>query len=557
MAPTGAASTAKDDSSLEESAREKLGVQHWDRPVIFREAAEAATDTRLPYWSLLVLSGSIATLGLALDNAAVVIGAMLIAPLLAPTMGLALGLAMGDLRLASQSGLAVVLSTVAVIAAAMVLTFVLPFQTVTPEITARTRPTTLDLGIAVFSGLAGAVVAVTRRKGLSAAIPGVAVAVALIPPLAVAGYSAGAGFQWSFIKGSMLLYGANLAGIVFSGTLVFLLIGMHRPNVMAAAAKWHESAAPTRIANWAARTRWLPEIRPIRSPAARISLVLAFVIVLGIPLTITLGEIVRETRVQHAVNSASKIFEVQGRSSILSLQSVIGENDSQALLRVATTEWFDDRSRERFERTASAGAGEPIRLVLEQLPASSGDLDQLARLFPSSRRESVTRTPSDLSTLLAPATGRMQEVIAGLSLPDSVFIVGFEMLVGGRGRRHVTIGYMGQRHLSEDVIQILTRQMRTALTAADLIVRWDYVPTDTLVLTGTAADSTRLRGVANLASRYEDLRLTLITDTSRSGAYADSTIRRLLRHGLESGRLDRRHTEGSSLSVVPQPSARR
>lgn len=549
MTPEDEASTDSEDSALEETAREQLGVERWDRPLIFRETAEASTDTSLPYWSILLLSGAIATLGLALNNAAVVIGAMLIAPLLAPTMGLALALAVGDARLASQAGLAVAISTAAVIATAMLLTLVLPFQTFTAEITARTRPTTLDLAIAVFSGLAGAVVSVTRRKGLSAAIPGVAVAVALIPPLAVAGFSAGAGFRWSFIKGSMLLYGANLAGIVFSGTVVFLLIGMHRPTVVEAAREWHRKAAPTRLSKWAARTRWMPSPGPIRSPMVRIGLVLAFVAVLAIPLTITLTEIARETRIQRAINRASKIFEVQGRSSILSLQPVIGDNKSQALLRVATTEWFGDEARENFERAASARAGEPIRLILEQLPTSSGDLEQLAGLFPQDRPATASRPPPDLNTLLAPARERIQEAIAGLSVPASITIVGSEMVLGRR--RHLTVGYAAEQDLGEDVTEILNGHLRMALASPELDVHWDHVPTDTLALADAAEDTTYLAEAAVGLRRYDGLRMAVIADTNQTAV--DSTVARAVRLGVARDRIRIHHDEDGGLRVAAYP----
>ena len=113
-----------------------------------------------PYWMVLLLSGAIATLGLALNSAAVVIGAMLIAPLLSPIIGLAMALAVGDGRLAVQMLIVITLSTAGVVAVAALLTVLLPFHTITPEILSRTRPTTLDLAIAVFSGLAGAVVTV-------------------------------------------------------------------------------------------------------------------------------------------------------------------------------------------------------------------------------------------------------------------------------------------------------------------------------------------------------------------------------------------------------------
>ena len=86
-----------------------------DREKIFNDSASAATEAGVPYWLLLLLAGAIAALGLALNSAAVVIGAMLIAPLLSPVIGLALSLAMGDGRLAVETLIIVLTSTLAVI----------------------------------------------------------------------------------------------------------------------------------------------------------------------------------------------------------------------------------------------------------------------------------------------------------------------------------------------------------------------------------------------------------------------------------------------------------
>lgn len=541
----------EDDSALEETARAKLGVERWDRPLIFSETAEAATDTRLPYWSVLVLSGAIATLGLALNNAAVVIGAMLIAPLLAPTMGLALGLAMGDVRLASQSFIAIAVSTFAVIAVAAILTLLLPFHTFTPEITARTRPTTLDLGIAVFSGLAGAVVSVTRRHGLSAAIPGVAVAVALIPPIAVTGFSVGATLHWSYIKGSLLLYGANLAGIVFSGTVVFLLIGMHRPGVVASAREWHASVKPTRLAAWAARMSWLPSIGTIKTPAARIALVVAFVIALGIPLTITLGEIARETRVHRAVARAAEMFEVEGRSSVLSLEPVVGERESRALLRIATTEWYGDNAKDRFEREASIDAREPVRLILEQIPTSSGELGALTRLFPSAREPAEPTSSASLGTLLEPAKERIDRALDGLSLPDETNTVGAELMMGEPAK--LTVGYIAPRPFSDDVAQILRRQLRMALSAPELEVAWRHVSPDTLLLAGSPSDSTALAAFSGLLEQYEGLQLSVMADTASGVAISDSAVALLVRLGAPPDRILLRREQGGGLRIAAIP----
>ena len=257
-----------------------------------------------------MLSGAIATLGLGLDQTAVVIGAMLVAPLLGPLLGLSLALAVGDGRLAVQTGLTIVTGAAGVIALAAVLTFVLPFQDMTSEIAARTRPTTLDLGIAVFSGLAGAVVTVSREKRLSASIPGVAIAVALIPPLGVAGFAIGTQ-RWDLLQGPLLLFGANLGGIVLSGMGAFLLVGMHRNDVLEAARQWHRDTDLPGLAGRIDRSASLANLRVFESTWARVGLVLVFIAAVSIPLTTSLRQVVRETRVERAVGAA--VGAVEGR----------------------------------------------------------------------------------------------------------------------------------------------------------------------------------------------------------------------------------------------------
>ncbi|MBW3572141.1 MAG: DUF389 domain-containing protein, partial [Gemmatimonadetes bacterium] len=392
--------------AVEEVAGEKLGVEPWERPTIFREAAGAATDDGLAYWAVLVLSGAIAALGLAMNSSAVVIGAMLVAPLLAPVMGLALSLAVGDGRLAIETAALIIGSTLAVIVTGALVTAILPFHSITMEISARTRPSTLDLAVAVFSGVVAALVTVARRSRLSAAIPGVAIAVALIPPLAVAGYGVGAGWNERLIRGSLLLYGANLAGIVLSGMAVFLVVGMQRPSVIAAARAWHQEDPPTGLAGWIDRFRWVRAAGVMRSPWARVGLVLGFVVVMAVPLSETLGQLAREARVRASVESVAEMFDVPGRSSILNRQLLFGDRGTEVYLRVATREWFGDEERRRFERTATQLAGETVALVLEQLPATLGDVSDLAGLLPRARD-----VPADRPR---PAEWKVSELLASV-----------------------------------------------------------------------------------------------------------------------------------------------
>lgn len=466
--------------AVQDAAGERFGVARWNRPAIFREAIAAASDTGLSYWLVLGLSGAIATLGLALDSSAVVIGAMLVAPFLAPIVGLALALAVGDTRLAVQTGLVVVASTLLVITISAVLTLLLPFHTITLEISARTRPTTLDLAVAIFSGLVGAVVTLSRGSRLSAAIPGVAIAVALIPPLAVAGFGIGIGGDLQLILGAMLLYGANLAGIILSGMLLFMLVGMHRKDVSSAAIAWHREEDGK--AAWVNRLPGVGSLGVAKSTWARMGLVGGFVVALGFPLSASLEEIGREVRIERAIAASADAFEIEGRSSVLDRRVNITPSQTDVRLRVATTEWFDAEDEERFEVSASAMAGERINLYLEQLPATGGDLEQLASLLPDQApvertiAPPVTATP--LPELLNILQQRLSDATGEISLPAGVALTDMEIAASQAGATVVRITYRSESPLSSDAEEIIAGQIRRELGISTLAVSLAHSPAE-------------------------------------------------------------------------------
>lgn len=389
----------------------------------------------------------------------------------------------------------------------------LPFQTITLEISARARPTTLDLAIAVFSGLVGAVVTVARGSRLSAAIPGVAISVALIPPLAVAGFGIGAGWNWELIKGSMLLYGANLAGIVLSGMGVFLLVGMHRSDVVETARGWHGEAATQGLAAWADRVAWVRSLGVFQSAWARVGLVAAFAVALGIPLTTTLSQIAREARVERAVSEvAEDVFGNRERASILSRQVVYGSDRTQVYLRVATTRWFDGEARVEFERAASARAEEPVRLSLEQLPARGEDLDQLASLLPGGQQALVQPPPipTELADLLSAARLRLQGTAETLALPGDVAVVGLELATTDAGGTVLRLFYAAAEPLQRQAEEMLHRQLTTALELPELDLRFAFVSTDARALTGAPGDTLALREIADILAERPGLSAELL-----------------------------------------------
>ena len=172
----------------------------------------------------------IATLGLLLNSVAVIIGAMLVAPLMTPILGIALGIATGETRIFWLAFWTILRGIGLALAVALLISWLSPFGLNTPEILGRTRPTTLDLVIALASGMAGAYA--LAREEVAAALPGVAIAAALMPPLGVVGLGLGEGFRtgkWEIATGATLLFTTNLLAITLAGTIVFFLLGF-RPS---------------------------------------------------------------------------------------------------------------------------------------------------------------------------------------------------------------------------------------------------------------------------------------------------------------------------------------
>jgi len=171
------------------------------------------------------LSAGIATLGLLQSSAAVVIGAMLVSPLMGPIAALGYGIASLDGERTNRAARALGIGALVGVLIGVAITGLSPVRNATPEILARTAPTLLDLAVALLSGLAGGY-ATVHRRGETAI--GVAIATALMPPLATLGYSlAVARFDYAF--GALLLFLTNLAAIAFAFAVVTRMRGVARP----------------------------------------------------------------------------------------------------------------------------------------------------------------------------------------------------------------------------------------------------------------------------------------------------------------------------------------
>lgn len=175
------------------------------------------------YIILMVLSTLLATFGLFADSAPVIIGAMILAPLMSPIVAVGMGvIRTGEVTLLRDSLRSFGIGVAVALTCAVVLTWLTPLRTLNGEIAARLNPTLLDMGVAVVSGIAGAYA--HAREGVARSLAGVAIAVALVPPLAVSGIGLGWA-DWSVFSGAGLLFLTNFAGMVLAAGATFLVLG--------------------------------------------------------------------------------------------------------------------------------------------------------------------------------------------------------------------------------------------------------------------------------------------------------------------------------------------
>lgn len=171
---------------------------------------------------LLVLATMIATFGLFINSSSVIIGAMLLAPLMQPIVSLSMGVLRQDIPLQLNGLRTIGVGVLAVLFTSAVIAIFTPIEQLTSEMSGRLSPTILDLFVAIASGMAAAY-AKSNEKILGS-LAGVSIAVALVPPIAVAGIGLGWG-EWQMFITAFLLFITNLVGIVFASAFTFALLG--------------------------------------------------------------------------------------------------------------------------------------------------------------------------------------------------------------------------------------------------------------------------------------------------------------------------------------------
>ncbi len=175
------------------------------------------------FLALICLSTSIASLGLIQNSGAVVIGAMLVAPLLTPMLGAGLSLVQGNIPLIKDAARSIGMGFLMALVVGFIFGWLTPIHVLTPELEGRGSPNILDLIIALLSGAAAAYA--VARPNLSGALPGVAIAAALVPPIATSGIALAVG-DFSNATGAAALFGLNLVAIILGCSLALYCIGV-------------------------------------------------------------------------------------------------------------------------------------------------------------------------------------------------------------------------------------------------------------------------------------------------------------------------------------------
>lgn len=200
------------------------------------------------YWLLLPLAAVIASAGVVSDSTATVIGAMIVAPLMTPILGIVLAVVLADAANLRRCVLLVVVGAAAVVGIGWLLGWFVPYPVVAAtngQVAARVTPRIIDLVAALATGAVGSVA--LARSDISDTLPGVAIAISLVPPLAVVGLTLESGAPRQSLA-AFLLFTTNVAAILASGIVVMAFHRVHRVFGQGATARFRFAGAVAIIA---------------------------------------------------------------------------------------------------------------------------------------------------------------------------------------------------------------------------------------------------------------------------------------------------------------------
>ena len=498
-----------------------LDVDFERKVEIYTQLSESATLKDLVYWLQILFSAGIATLGLVLDSSAVIIGAMLISPLMAPILSAGLAFATGDLTLGVRALAGLFLSTLLAVAFAVFLVALLPFKDLTSEIISRTEPSTLDLVIALFSGAIGAIAICRDVKGIATSIPGVAIAVALMPPLCVIGFGLGYAVSlWDprgleIASGGGLLYLTNLVAITFTAMLVFVLLRIDTAKVRTAVRKWRDEDSESQW--WLGLINRIPALekaREVRSFSLRLLMILLPLLIIFVPLSTSFSKMrtkitqrQAENKIHQTARKIWKDYETDTENNVRSYLDDLRVSESeggvlQLYLRVFDNRPYTQRERDAYVNRLASELGkkpEDISLQLVEIPTSQR----------VTSKPIVEATP-EIVTVAQTQASYLQQIKDGLAdfrLPAPATLVGYGITSNSSGRSYLEVVYLSGRNIDDDGKATLQNDIRRRLNLSGLLVLWTRVSSDSINIpfdrNETVIDTQKAEGLDEVA---QDLR---------------------------------------------------
>lgn len=280
---------------------------------LFSNLRESA-KTSSAYINLMILSTLLACTGMFMNSAPVLIGAMLLAPMMSPIISLAMGIARTDQKLVQTSMKTLLWGLLVTVVCSALFALFTPLQIITPEIDSRLHPSLLDLAVALLSGVAGAYA--SAKEEVAKTLVGVAIAVALVPPVAVMGFGIG-WMEPQMVWSASLLFLTNLVGIMLAASCSFLILGF----------------------------------APLKRARKPLLLSIVAMVLIAIPLGLSFGQMVEKSNI-HLI--ASALAEQHPEDGVFDVQEVIVGGELPLIrLQIRVAEgWHDDmlaRHKARIE----------------------------------------------------------------------------------------------------------------------------------------------------------------------------------------------------------------
>ncbi|MBV6621724.1 MAG: DUF389 domain-containing protein [Rivularia sp. (in: Bacteria)] len=446
---------------------------------IYLDICRSVSLRDVSYWIEVLFSAGIATVGLVLSSAAVIIGAMLISPLMGSILGNGLALAAGDVILAMRASIKLALSCLLAILFAVLLVSVLPFKEMTPEILARTQPNILDLVVALFSGAVGSVAICKKPKGVVTSIPGVAIAVALMPPLCVVGYGFGIAISVNMVnglrvaRGGGLLFFTNLVAITFTSMTVFLALHIDSVRAKQRIREWRRKH---RESGWVKTILELfPEskrLKKIGSLPGRFLLIIVTILTILVPLYQSFiqlrQEIVTKQQENNITSAVRNIWQQEfsnsndgePRSFINQISTRQVNQKLMIQLHIFTSELYAPEEQNYFIELLAKQLNKPPELLSLNLIEIPTAQSEILNAIPEEE------SPEPIITVAELQANFLQEVkssLLNLKLPPPAKLINYEVITSPNNSMAIRIFYLSQREIDKDAQVLLANDIRQRL----------------------------------------------------------------------------------------------